>query len=225
MQSYYIQYTPVRRGLTGVEYLPQFLDENFPTDVSFDSVVSDGINYFGILSGTDTALANSLSAISGRFSVLILPEDVFIGDCYNNYNNPVAIEGYEETPPTFVEFMASHGVTVVEDDLLSAVKAAKINKFKQISKTIFPVLNDTLADISKVMVLLNLHYDDLTTEQKTLVDDTSASIKEIYTAEMGIAAYTKLLSDLQNILSDYYVAKSSVNSATTTDDVKSVIYK
>ncbi len=223
MQSYYIQYTPVRRGLTGVEYLPQFLDENFPTDVSFDSVISDGINYFGILSGTDTALANSLSAITGRFSVLILPEDVFIGDCYNNYN-PVAIEG-EETPPTFVEFMASHGVTVVEDDLLSAVKAAKINKFKQISKTIFPVLNDTLADISKVIVLLNLHYDDLTTEQKTLVDDTSASIKEIYTAEIGIAAYTKLLSDLQNILSDYYVAKSSVNSATTTDDVKSVIYK
>jgi len=223
MQSYYIQYTPVRRGLTGVEYLPQFLDENFPTDVSFDSVISDGINYFGILSGTDTALANSLSAITGRFSVLILPEDVFIGDCYNTYN-PVAIEG-EETPPTFVEFMASHGVTVVEDDLLSAVKAAKINKFKQISKTIFPVLNDTLADISKVMVLLNLHYDDLTTEQKTLVDDTSASIKEIYTAEIGIAAYTKLLSDLQNILSDYYVAKSSVNSATSTDDVKSVIYK
>ena len=221
MESFNIQYTPVRRGLTGAEYLPQFLEENF-SGVTFDSIISDGINYFGILSGTGQALSNSLISITGRFSVLVLTEDVLVGNCYNNYN-PIAMDG--ETPPTFIEFMATHSITVGSSDILPAVKAAKIDKFKQISKSAFPVFNDTIADISKVVVLLNLHYDTLTSDQKTLVDNTSNSIKAIYTAEIGIAAYTALLADLQSILGDYYTAKTSVTNAANIEAANAIVYK
>ena len=46
--KFYFKYIPSRRGLTGAEYLPQWLEEYYP-DTRFQSVVSDGFAEFGIL--------------------------------------------------------------------------------------------------------------------------------------------------------------------------------
>jgi hypothetical protein len=74
MASFYIKYTPARRGLTGAEYLPQYLDENY-SSVTFTGVASDGTVQYGILNGTGDDLSQVRALISGKFSAVRLDED------------------------------------------------------------------------------------------------------------------------------------------------------
>ena len=221
MAKFYFRYTPARRGLTGAEYIQEFLAENFPT-VTWDSVISDGSYHYGILEGSGDELSKAIPAIQGRFSALKMDEDSFIGVCHLLYNPPPAEEG-EPEPPTFEEFMQAHGITV-SGDFLAETKAFKKTLLKEIARTRFSSWNDSIADVAKSVALLVLYYDDLSAEDKSTVDSLSDTLKSIYDKDTCIAAYQQMVGELQNILADYYTAKQSVEDATSIDDVMDVVY-
>ena len=221
MANFYIKYTPARRGLTGAEYLPQYLEENFPS-VTYDDIVSDGTVHFGILTGSGDDLSKVLALIEGKFSAFRLSEEELVGYCYMYYNPQPIMEG--ETPPTFTEMMASHGITV--GDTLSAVKLAKVNLFKEISRKKCEPDNDSLADLAKCVALLNCHYDDLTTEEKTAVDANISTLKNYYDKQTCIDAFDKMVNvTLGSILVGYYNAKTNVMNATTEEEAMAVTYE
>lgn len=220
MASFYIKYTPARRGLTGAEYLPQWLDENY-SSVTFTGVASDGVVQYGILEGSGDDLSQVLALTAGKFSMIRLTEEEFIGNCNNNYNPQPDIDG--ETPPTFVQYMANFGITVT--DLLGPAKAARLNLFKEISKKKCMDDNDSIADLAKCVTLLTLHYDDLSTSDKATVDGYAATLKNMYSQAVCIDAFDKMVNTtLANILASYYTAKTSVENATTVEEVNNVVY-
>ena len=220
MAKFYFRYTPARRGLTGAEYIQEFLAENFPT-VTWDSVISDGSYHYGILEGSGDELSKAIPAIQGRFSALKMDEDAFIGVCHLLYNPPPAEEG-EPEPPTFEDFMSAHGITV-SGDFLAETRAFKKTLLKEIARTRFSTWNDSIANVAKSVALLVLHYDALSDTDKETVDNLSTTLKEIYDKDSCIAAYQAMISELQNILQDYYTAKQSVESATTIEDIMNVV--
>lgn len=219
MTKFYFRYTPARRGLTGAEYIQEFLAEYFP-NVTWDAVISDGSNHYGILEGSGDELSKAIAAIEGRFSALKMDEDAFIGVCNLLYNPPEATEG-EPEPPTFEEFMQAHGINV-SGDLLDETRAFKKTLLKEIARTKFSTWNDSIANIAKSVALLVLHYDSLSSDEKTAVDNLSDTLKSIYSKDVCIDAYQSMVSELQNILQDYYTAKQSVENATSVDDIMGV---
>ena len=221
MANFYIKYTPARRGLTGAEYLPQYLEDSFPS-VTYDDIASDGTVHFGILSGSGDDLSKVLALIEGKFSAFRLNEDELIGYCYMNYNPQPMMDG--ETPPTFEEMMQSHGITVT--DTLEPVKLAKINLFKEISRKRCEPDNDSLADLAKCVTLLNCHYDDLTTEEKTAVDANISTLKNYYNKQTCIDAFDKMVNvTLGSILTTYYQKKLDVMGAATEAEAMAVVYE
>jgi len=221
MARFYFRYTPVRRGLTGAEYVQEFLDENFP-NVDWNGVISDGTYHYGFLEGSGDVLSKAITAVKGRFAAEKLSEAAFIGICYLLYNPGSSIEG--EPVPTFQEYMSEYGISVSED-VLDEVKAFKKTLLKEVARTKFSSWNDSIADIAKSMVLLLFHYDDLTPEEKTLVDNLSDTIKVIYNKDTCISSYQNMISQLQNILYDYYLAKKQVEDATSVIEVMNVSYE
>ncbi len=221
MANFYIKYTPARRGLTGAEYLPQYLEETFPS-VTYDDIASDGKVHFGILSGSGDDLSKVLALIEGKFSAFRLSEDELVGYCYMNYDPQPMMDG--ETPPTFTEMMQSHGITV--SDTLAAVKLAKINLFKEISRKKCEPDNDCIADLAKCVTLFEGHYDDLTTEEKTAVDANMSTLKSYYDKQTCIDAFDKLVNiTMGSILVGYYTKKQEVMNATSEDDAIAVVYE
>jgi hypothetical protein len=133
MSRFYIRYTPVRRGITGMEMLPQYIDEYFP-GITFTGIVKDGLIEYGYLEGTGKQLANMLQTCSDKFSIKKMNEEKFIGFCYPLYNPDQSMD--DETPPTFSEMMSSHGITV-PTDVLPNIREAQKELFKEIVKKEF----------------------------------------------------------------------------------------
>lgn len=223
MTRFYISYTPVRRGLTGMEMLPQYLDEYF-SGVKFHGVTKDGLVEYGYLEGSGDMLSKSLQNCSEKFSIKKLDEDTFIGFCYPLYNPAQDPDGAGEVP-TFSEMMSGHGVTV-PDDVVPCVKKAQKEVFKEVVKKEFMQWNDSIADVSKVAVLYNLYTDtELTSAQKTQRKDLKNRIKAIYTPDVCLAGMENIVDLLENVLTDYYTAKAQVDAATTVDEVLNISYK
>ena len=219
--KFYFKYIPGRRGLTGVEYLPQWLEENHPT-VTFKPIISDGIANFGVLEGTGEDLPKAISAIEGRFSCARITEDVMVGIVSKYYDPQPMMD--EETPPTLDEFLAANDLPTPMDKLPS-IKERKRELLKEIAKKKFDNLNDSLANLAKVVTLLNLHSADLTSEEQTQVDNISTTLKNIYDKTLCINAYDKMVTDLNNTLVPYYTAMTAVENATTEDEVDAVVYE
>lgn len=217
---FYFKYIPVRAGLTGVEFIESYLGTNFPT-ISWDAVISDGVAHYGILIGSGDMYSKSIQAIEGRFSAIRLEESVFIGACKLLYN-PVA-DLHNPTPPTFVQFMSNHGITVTDE--LSSVKAFKSSIFKEIAKKKFADDNDSIADLAKCVTLLVLHYPNLTVEEKVAVDASMSILTSIYDKTLCINAFTSMVSDLQTLLSSYYTAKVALELATTIEAASIINYE
>lgn len=213
MANYFYKYIPVRRGLTGMEYLPGFLDEFYP-GVSFNGIISDGIADFGILTGTDESLPKAMAAIEGRFSAVRLDEASFVGVVARHYNE-AATDPEGNPVPTLSAYLTANGITPPADAAatLVAKKTAKKQLFKEIAKKKFSDDNDSIADLARVVTLLNLHYADLTTEEKATVDALTATVKSIYTKALCTSSLQSLVSKLQTALTDYYTACASVDAA------------
>ncbi len=222
MADIYIKYTPVRRGLTGAEFIAGFLDENF-TGVTFNGIVSEGMNHYGVLSGSGDALSNALLAIEGRFSIMKLDRSQFIGMCKSMYvPNPDPIG--DSTALTFIEFMDNAGITVLESEVLPAVKKAKRLLFKEIIKKELQPNNDNISALTKAIVLHLFHYDNLTPEEKTQVDTDTTALIAIYTKGMCISAYGDMVSELTTELTNYYTAVINLESQSTVDDALACVY-
>ncbi len=223
MTKFFIKYTPARLGITGAEYLPQFLEENFPT-VTFDSVISDNFVYYGILEGTGDLFSNSLTTILGRFSAVRLFKEEFIGICFKLYNPAPDLDN--TTPPTFSEFMQQHNITTTNEEALEFYKKYRTSNFKEISKRKCEDDNDGIADLGKCVALLTVYYDILTPEEKTIVDLNINKLKQAYTKESCIKGLDKMVNDtLIGRLSGYFEAKTLVDNATTVEEIDAVVYE
>ena len=219
---FYIRYTPVRRGLTGMEMLPQYLDEYFP-GVTYTGVIKDGLVEYGYIEGSGDLLSQVLQTCDDKFSIKRLYEDTFIGACYPLYNPTTGID--EETPPTFSEMMDRHGI-VVPSDVLPLVKKAKVEEFKEIVKKEFEDWNDSVASVSRAAMLYTIYSDsELTSEQQTQRDDLKSRIKAVYTPDICLKGMESLVTLLENVLVPYYTARDSVESATSVNDVLDITYK
>ncbi len=223
MTKFYIKYSPARIGLTGSEYLPQFLDSHYP-GITFNGVISDNFIHYGILEGTGDLFSNSITTLLGKFSVIRLTETEFIGNCFKLYN-PIPMDGLE-TPPTFVEFMANIGITTTDIDALEAYKQSRVNLFKEISKKKCEDDNDSIADLAKCVTLLNGHYSNLAGANKTQVDSDMATLMAIYPEQTCVDAFHKMIHDvLLGRLSTYYTAKVAVMAATDIAGIDAVTYE
>ncbi len=219
MADIYIKYTPVRRGLTGAEFLAGFLDEHHP-NVIWDGFVNDGISEYGKISGTGDDFNKALLSIEGRFSISKLDEDQIIGICKMVYKP--TDPGPGEIAQTFVEFMNNHGITVTDE--LAVVKKAKKFLFKEYIKKFLQPNNDNLSALTKSVILHLFYYDNLSVENKTIVDIDTEALLNIYTESMCINSYHDMVVELQSGLSDYYSAISSLDSKTTIEDAMGVEY-
>lgn len=223
MSNILYKYIPVRRGTTGVEYLPQWLDEYYP-NVSFDGVVSDGLANFGVLSGSGDEFSKAMSAIEGRFSGCRLDTETFIGVCDKHYDETQ--QDQEGNPvPSLTAMLASHGITMT-GTVLDARKLAKIALFKELLNKKLETTQDCLSDVAKSTVLLVLWYDELSTEEKATVDSKISTLKSIYTKQMCIDGFDKMVSNvLDAVVSGYYTAKNNVNSAADSTAVDAVTFE
>lgn len=220
--KFYIRYTPVRSGLTGMENLPQYLDKYF-SGVSYTGVVKDGLVEYGYIEGSGDILSKAIQTCSEKFSIKRIFEKEFIGFCYPLYN-PSTDED-EETPPTFSEMMERHGITV-PDDVLPNVKAAKKEEFKEIVKREFYEWNDSIAEVSKTAMLFSLYSDDdFTSEQITKRDDLVSRMKNVYTPDLCLTGLENLVYLLEEVLVPYYEAKQEVDDAEDTDSALDIVYK
>ena len=254
MSTFYIKYTPPRRGLDMVEYLQDYLNDS-NSGVTFSPCFYDNVATFGILSGEGDNLSKIIRVIEGRHSAVRLTADEFIGasvNAFSEYNGPETefIPGYiepENRPPSYdgpdtatipspgyippnqrpnwVNWLSGMGLSVVEEDKLIYAKYYKSNLWKEISKKKFYDDNDSIADLAKSVMAIAVHYHDLTTDQKTLVDNQLTILKQIYTVDVAIDGLTTLTANLQNILVGYYSAKVAVTNATTLEQINNIVYE
>lgn len=223
MSKVYVKYVPVRRGLTGAEYMAQWLDENY-NGVTFTGVISDGMAHFGILEGTGEILMKAIAAVEGRFSVAKLTEEEFIGVVKKHYNPGPMPDGGD--PPTFTEYLATFSITPSDADALAEYKAQKKSLLKELAKKKFSTINDALSDVAKSVVLLTQWYDELTPgAEKDGVDANITTLKSIYSKAVCIDAFDQMVTELSTILGDYYTAKTSVDGAADAAAVDAVTYE
>ncbi len=226
--KFYYKYMPVRRGLTGSEYIAQWLMTTFPT-ITWRDVISDGDTKYGFISGTGDEFSKAVQAIEGRFSAQRLQEHVFFGMCKMIFDKIPEIIGpidFGIPKYTFDQLLDDFDAPLKTDTyILYCVKSAKKNLFKEISKRVFDDNNDSIADLAKSIVAISLHYDDMSEELKDQVDGDIILLKSIYTPEVAAHGLHVLVASLQNILVDYYTAIQQVDAAQTVDAVTDIIYK
>ena len=81
MSKFYYKYTPIRSGLSGIEFIESFLSEHF-SGVTYDAILSKDMTHYGILSGSGDEFSRAMRAVEGRYSAQRLNEDAFLGECY-----------------------------------------------------------------------------------------------------------------------------------------------
>jgi len=216
----YMKYTPARAGLTGAEFLGPFIDEQF-NNVTWTGVISDGIIHYGYLEGTGDDLSKALLAIEGKFTVKRIEEQDLVGFAKDLYN---PIDDGIITPPTFIEFMASHGISITEPDELPAIKAMKKVLFKEVAKKKFEDYNDLISDLARVITLFQHHYNDLDAQTQADVDANVTILKNIYTASACVDSFDRMVTNLQSILTDYYTACQNVDASVDIASAKAVTY-
>jgi len=208
MARYYIEYTPARRGLTGREYLGQSLDETFP-DVSFTGLFSNGLVEFGYLEGETDQLCNVLNFCENSFSVKRLFTDELrgAGVLYSNLDST-----------SLSDLFLDHSITAGDDDLTDA-KTYKTKLLKEATKKQFDDYNDLIANITKEILLLEEYKSALDGAQTTRLETALASLKGVYSAETCLQALEEDVAKVLVFMPDYYSTKTSINDATTIEEL------
>lgn len=219
----YLKYIPMRRGLTGLEYIPNFLDEVGYTSVTWETVITDGIIQYGFLNGEGDEFSKALLGIEGRFSPLKITEKEFIGICRSLYNETTTGPDGVRVP-TFISFMASFNIVIHASEIVDCVKEMKRLFFKEIIKKRIQGDNDTLSAITKSLTLFFFHYPNLTIAEKKIVDKTTEKLKMIYPKAACISDYVQFVAELEMILSGYYHCVVELEKANTVEDVLAIKY-
>lgn len=213
----------IRRGLTGREYLSQFLYEYFP-NVSWEVVISDSVKEFGYLVGDSNEIARAITAFDQHFSFTRLTEFEFAGAVEVAYN-PSGTMPDGSSPPSTADLLTLNEITV-PGDLLDAVKAYKVICLKQILRKKFCDDNDAIADMAKISAVTSLYEDgELTAEQITRRDALKANLKAIYTIDMCLDGGENMVALLSGNVVGYYTSKAQVMTATDKASVMAVSYE
>lgn len=130
-----------------------------------------------------------------------------------------------EQRPNWVNWLAQMGIIVTEGDKLNCAKYYKTNLLKEIAKKKFYDDNDSIADLSKAVMALTVHYSEFSPEEKVVVDNQIAIIKQIYDKNTAINGLSELTSRLSSILVSYYAARVQVVEATTIEEINNIIYE
>jgi len=214
MAKLYIKYSPSRIGLTGAEYLPGFLDSEFPA-VKCTDVASDGFNRFAILEGSGDDLFKMLLAVSNRFAIKQLSKIELIGYARISYKQ-------SDDAVDFDTYMANFGFTSIDE--LAAIKAAKKNMFKELVRKRLELDNEHIADVMKTLVLFHFYYDELDVNEKSIVDEKTTNLKSLYTKARCISAYSSLVDSLKEIVEGYYNVSADLDSQTDPDLALAIEY-
>ena len=209
---FYYQYTPLRRGLTGYEYIGQFIDENYPNCQWFEVINTNFIHY-GIIQSTDTdELARAIQAIEGRFSAKRLTLEEFIGAVYLVHNS----EPIEQ-------FLANYDINIDSNRLLDYAKQYKKKLFKEVLRKKFNDIEDSVADLMKFIVLFILHRDSLTEEQLNQINLLTNALKQIYPVDVCIEGLQETTYTLATILNKYYATRTLLEQAQTIDEIRQIM--
>jgi hypothetical protein len=231
MSKFYIKYVPPRRGLDMVEYLEDYLTSVNST-VTFSPAFYDNMGVFGILDGEGDDLSNVIRNAETRSGLVRFTSEEFAGasvHAFVPYSGPSdpGQPGYipPAQRPNWVTWLAAIGITVLEGDQLDCAKYYKTALLKEIAKKHFYDDNDSIADLSKAVMAIVVHYPDMNITDRDKVDNQVAVLKSIYTKDVAIDGLTELTNHLSAILVAYYTAKVEVAQATTLAEVNAVVYE
>jgi hypothetical protein len=210
MTRFYVEYTPIRRGLTGREFLAQHLDETFP-EVSFTGVSSNGFVEFGFLEGSTEQLCNVLNFCERSFAIKRLFIEEFRG----------AIYLYSKLDNTEINTLFSNYGIMISTPLSDA-KAYKSKLLKEVTKKQFNDYNDLVANLTKEFLLLQEYKTELTISQTERLNSAIASMKTIYDVETCLKALEKDVEKVQTYMPFYYSAKLSIENSTSIEDLQNI---
>lgn len=218
MKRFYVECTPIRRGLTGREYLAQHVDEVFPT-AKFTPLFDNGMIEFGYLEGDDEALCNVLSFCENTYAMKRLFVEEFRGAANLFWNAPMDMDG--TATQTIEAFFASHTVEV-STNLLTDAKAYKIKILKEKIKREFFDYNDMVANMAKEIMLLSEYRDTLDGPQTIRLDAALDAMKLIYSADDCLDAIEEDITAINAVMPGYYSTKTSIQNATTLEDLNNI---
>ena len=217
MKRFYIEYTPIRRGLTGREYLGQYIDENF-SSTKFYPVFSNGFIEFGYIEGDDEMICNVLSFCEKIYAMKRLFVDEFRGAAklYWIYIPPAG-EPEKTVEDLFIEHSIEASISLLND-----AKAYKIKMLKETVKKEFRDYNDIVANIAKEILLLEEYRSLLSEAQTTRLDAALTSMKNIYDVESCLAALEEDVEILNTYMPDYYSTKTEISDALDFDALDNI---
>jgi len=213
----------IRRGLTGREFLSQYLYEYYPA-ISWEVVISDGVKEFGFLEGDSNELAKAIVVFEHQFAFVRLTELELAGAIEFIYNPQTGSMPDGGDPPSTIDLLNLNTITV-PGDLLDAVKAYKVISLKQILRKKFCDDNDAIADMAKINAITGLYEDnELTSEQIARRDALKANLKAIYTIDMCLDGGDNMVALLSNNVVGYYIAKAQALAGNNKFEVMDVEY-
>lgn len=219
MKRIYVEYTPIRRGLTGREFLGQYIDENFP-DTKYYDICSNGLIHYGYIESESNNFLDVLCFCENEFAMKRLFVDEFRGAVKLYWIQPIDFDDTTSSY-TITQLFTDNDVTL-PTDILSDVKAYKIKQLKEFTKKQFSDYNDLVANLTKQILLLVEYKDDLTTEQTTRLNTALATIESLYDPETCLQALEDDITKLGSLMPSYYTIKQSISSALTIDDVNNI---
>jgi hypothetical protein len=209
MKRFYVECTPIRRGLTGREYLAQHVDEVF-APAKFRPLFENGIIEFGYLQGNNESLCNVLSFCEYTFGMKRLFRREFRGAAKLYWTSPTPNEG--EEAQTLEEFLASHSIKASKS-FLNDAKAYKIKMLKEKTKREFSDYNDMIANLSKEIMLLTEYRNELNAAQQIRLDAALDAMRLIYSPGDCLDAIEEDIALITAVMPGYYNTKMEIRNA------------
>jgi len=209
MKRFYVECIPIRRGLTGREYLAQHIDEVFPP-TKFYPLFENGMIEFGYIQGNNESLCNVLSFCEHTFGMKRLFIREFRGAAKLYWTPPIPEEGQD--PQTIEEFLASHSIKASKS-FLNDAKAYKIKMLKEKVKKEFVDYNDMIANLAKEVMLLTEYRDTLDDAQQIRLDAALDAMKMIYSPDDCLDAIEEDIVSITASMPRYYKAKRVIHNA------------
>jgi len=202
MKRYYIECVPIRRGLTGREYLSQHIDEFF-SPVKFYSLFNHGLIQFGYVEGNNETLCNVLSSCEKIYGMQRLFVDEFRG---------AAKLYWTGTAEELAALFAKHSIQSPSNGLKDA-KSYKIKLLKEKIKREFTDYNDLISNVIKSILLLEEYRSSLDAGQTARLENALTTMKSIYDVETCLTALEGDVSKLSSFMPDYYSIKNKIKKS------------
>jgi len=225
---FYVKCTANRVSSTGCIFLAQHIDK-FYSATKYIPIVTDGFDEYGFIEGTGDVLSKTMNSCKYDFSMERLFEEEFVGACvafFNERINPMT----KEVEETLKQMLDKHSITYQEDgdnvDQVYHIRKFKTKLFKEITKNKFNDYNDLIANMSKILLLLNEYNSELTESQQTRFNVCMSSMKSIYDAETCLGALEEDITKMSSVMPSYYTAKNQItNVLTTVEDILDYQYE